>query len=290
MATENKKEKKKLIKKLKHKYRLVVMNDATFEERWSLLLSPLNVFTAVGLIIIVVMVLTGSLIAFTGLKHFIPDFPDQDIREQAYDNAITLEDQELQLAVYEQYINNLQVIMGGGVPDDSSWVNRDSIRIMELGEFQNSELDSIQRALIEAEDRYNVIIDPNNQGSMKGILLFTPARGNVSSSFNASDGHYGVDIVSTNPDETVKSTLDGTVIFASYTIDGGKVIQVQHANNLVSIYKHNSTLLKAVGDNVKAGEPIAIIGNTGEQTDGPHLHFELWQNGRPLDPQKYLIF
>lgn len=289
MENPENKEKKKLLKKLKHKYRLVVMNDATFEERWSFLLSPLNVFTAVGIITITVIVLTILLIAFTGLKQFVPGYPDQDIRDQAYDNAKLLEDQQAQIEQQAAYIQNLQIILNGGVPGDTALMRPDSINTLELGQFENSEFDSIQRVLIEQEDRYNVIVDPANS-SMSGVLLFTPVRGSVSGSFNTKTGHYGVDIVSPNKDETIKSVLDGVVIFASYTSDGGKVIQVQHANGIVSVYKHNSTLLKNVGDDVKAGEPIAIIGNTGEETDGPHLHFELWQNGRALDPQKYLVF
>lgn len=288
MDGQDKKEKRRLLKKLKHKFRLVVMNDATFEERWSLLLSPLNVFTVGGLIIIVVMVLTVVLFAFTGLRQFIPGYPDQDIRTQAYDNALLLEEQQRQLELQEEYINNLQTILAGGVPTDSLLLRPDST-MSDLPLFENSAFDSLQRNLIEDEDRYNVVIDPNNS-SMKGLLLFTPVRGTISSSFNSTMGHYGIDIVSPNKDETIKAVLDGTVIFASYTSDGGKMIQVQHVSGIVSVYKHNSTLLKNPGDDVKAGEPIAIIGNTGEETDGPHLHFELWQNGRPLDPQKYLVF
>jgi murein DD-endopeptidase MepM/ murein hydrolase activator NlpD len=121
------------------------------------------------------------------------------------------------------------------------------------------------------------------------VFFFPPLRGIVTTTFDRSEGHYGIDVV-TKADAAVKSCLDGTVTLASWTTDAGHVIQVQHRYNLVSLYKHNSTLLRKVGDRVKAGEAIAIVGNSGELTTGPHLHFELWLNGEPVDPQAYMVF
>jgi murein DD-endopeptidase MepM/ murein hydrolase activator NlpD len=124
---------------------------------------------------------------------------------------------------------------------------------------------------------------------MSAYFFFAPLNGYITSTFNPREEHFGVDIVGPE-NEAIKATLEGTVIFASWTNDNGYVIQIQHPNNIISVYKHNSALLKKVGDYVKAGEPIAIIGNSGENTSGPHLHFELWYNGIPINPQEYIIF
>ena len=146
---------------------------------------------------------------------------------------------------------------------------------------------------VRAEEAYSVHATGNaatlDRLGLPGLLFFPPLRGVVTNTFNASDGHYGIDIV-TKADEAVKACLDGTVILASWTSDAGYVIQIQHTLDLVSVYKHNAVLLKKVGDHVKAGEAIAIVGNSGEYTTGPHLHFELWSGGRAVDPQTYIGF
>jgi murein DD-endopeptidase MepM/ murein hydrolase activator NlpD len=121
------------------------------------------------------------------------------------------------------------------------------------------------------------------------LYFFTPLKGSITNSFEPTSRHYGIDIVAPK-NEAIKATLDGTVIFAEWTVKTGYVIQLQHANNLTSIYKHNSVLLKEVGDAILAGEAIAIVGNSGKLTSGPHLHFELWRDGVALDPEKYINF
>jgi murein DD-endopeptidase MepM/ murein hydrolase activator NlpD len=124
---------------------------------------------------------------------------------------------------------------------------------------------------------------------LANYLFFSPVKGMVTSSFNSVDEHYGVDVAA-KKDEFIKSTLDGTIVFAGFTSGDGYVVEVQHENNLMSIYKHNSQILKKAGDKVKSGEPIAVIGNTGESSKGPHLHFELWHNGLPINPEEFIIF
>ena len=130
-------------------------------------------------------------------------------------------------------------------------------------------------------------VNENTNNTLTGILFFTPLEGQISQSFERKSGHLGLDIVGAKNDP-IKSTLDGTIIFADWTTDGGHEIHIQHSNNIVSVYKHNSYLLKKTGDRVRAGDPVAIMGNTGSQTDGAHLHFEIWVNGKPVDPQNYL--
>ena len=146
---------------------------------------------------------------------------------------------------------------------------------------------------IEQEEKYNVnistpqVFEPKVE--INKLHFYCPLRGAVTNRFDASGNHYGVDIVS-NLNEPILSILDGTVVFSGWTLEAGYIIGIQHRNNLISIYKHNSQLLKEMGNRVRAGEAIAIIGNTGEYTTGPHLHFELWHNGKPLNPNDYIVF
>ena len=147
------------------------------------------------------------------------------------------------------------------------------------------------REYFRDEEQFGIDIDTKNQaiGGISQIHFFPPVKGLVTNSFNSLADHYGTDIVAAS-NEVVKATLEGTVIMATWTLETGWVIQIQHKNNLISIYKHNAELLKRVGDFVEVGEAIAIIGNSGELTTGPHLHFELWYLGIPLDPEDYISF
>lgn len=161
-----------------------------------------------------------------------------------------------------------------------------SARSEELMERTQAEEDF--RKQYEEKERYN-LTTIDNVSAVTGLIFFRPTRGMISSEFDANRKHFGIDIAA-SPNESVLSTLDGTVILATYTADTGYVIQVQHNQNLVSVYKHCGSLLKKVGDTVKAGEAIALVGNTGEKTTGPHLHFEIWNRGRAIDPAKYIVF
>ena len=166
----------------------------------------------------------------------------------------------------------------------------DSLTVTRTEELvERTQVEDDFRKQYEETERYN-LTTIDNAPVMSGLIFFRPTRGMVSSDFDANKQHYGIDIAA-NPNESVLATLDGTVILATYTADTGYVIQVQHAQNLVSVYKHCGSLLKKVGDTVKAGEAIALVGKTGEKTTGgPHLHFELWNKGRALDPSKYIVF
>jgi murein DD-endopeptidase MepM/ murein hydrolase activator NlpD len=183
---------------------------------------------------------------------------------------------------------NIQDIISGNIKVDSVY-SIDSLteaRTEELMERTQAEEEF--RKQYEETERYNLTTIDNAQ-AVTGLIFFRPTRGMVSSEFDANQKHFGIDIAA-SPNESVLATLDGTVILATYTADTGYVIQVQHSQNLVSVYKHCGSLLKKVGDSVKAGEAIALVGNTGEKTTGPHLHFEIWNRGRALDPSKYIVF
>ena len=158
-----------------------------------------------------------------------------------------------------------------------------------LASIKKSKEDSLLREYVQREDSYSLNISEESPNDKSNLLFFTPLTGSISNLFNAKEKHYGIDIVA-KKNEAVKAILNGTVIFAEWTVETGYVIQIQHDYNLTSIYKHNSVLLKKVGDIVKAGEAIAIVGNSGELTTGPHLHFELWKNGVAQDPSQYINF
>jgi len=290
---EQKKEKRKLIRRLKRHYRLVILNEDTLEEKASFKLRPLNVFVTVGLTIILLIVLTTILIAFTGLREYIPGYSDVRMKRQMYSLMLKADSMQTALNTRERYLENIKNIVSGDVSPDSKEKKPPQSQLSKfdtIKSLKKSSEDSLLRNEIETKDIYSLGITPNEASTgISSFLFFPPIKGTVTSRYNATAKHYGIDIVG-KPNEAIKTTLDGTVLLANFTSETGWVIGIQHSNNLFSLYKHNSALLKKAGDYVKAGEVIAIIGNSGELTSGSHLHFELWYNGSAIDPQKYISF
>ncbi len=288
---EQPKKRKRIYRKLRNKYRLVIMNDETLEERISLRLSPLNVFVFLGTIIISFVTLTIYIIAFTPLREYIPGYTDTGMRRKLV--ALTLQSDSLQdqLAAQDFYFQNLRnVVNGKAGTSEISKPDTANARYDTIQRLNKSREDSLLRLEIESQDQYNLALGSSKTVSaLSSFYFFTPLKGTVTDKFDSKKKHFGVDIVS-SPNEVIKSTLDGTVVMADWTSETGYVIGVQHSNNLFSLYKHNSALLKSPGDYVKAGEVIAIIGNSGELTTGPHLHFELWYNGTAVNPEDYISF
>jgi murein DD-endopeptidase MepM/ murein hydrolase activator NlpD len=278
--------------KLKNKYRLVVLNDSSFEEKVSIKLTPLNLFVLAGSVTILLVVLITSLIAFTPLREYIPGYADIDMRRDLIKVLLKTDSIENDLRLKSHYIENMYNIISDSIPKDEIQRSlRDSSKNYNIVNTAPSKEDSLLRREIEMKDPYTLSINESEaaKNNISNFLFFTPINGLISSSFNLSDEHYGVDIVA-KENEAIKATLEGTVLSAGWNLETGYTIEVQHANNLVSVYKHNSALLKRAGQFVTAGEVIAIIGNSGEQTTGPHLHFELWYDGKPIDPQDYMVF
>jgi len=291
MEEEQKQEKKSsFFQKLRNKYRLIIYNDDTFEEVWFFRLSRLNVIAVLGTSAIVLIALVSLLIAFTPLKEFIPGYPKGDVKMNMISNNQKLDSIQQELELREQYLNNLSRIISGETPEEKIPSKDTTIQRSDIN-FENSRHDSILRKQIEEEEKYTLSVDYKSQQDkdMSQIHFFTPVKGIVTNSFNQEEKHFGTDIVASK-DMVVVATLDGTVTMANWTLKTGYVIQLQHDNRILSVYKHNAELLKEVGDHVKAGETIAIIGNSGELSTGPHLHFELWQDGSPLDPENYIVF
>lgn len=296
----SKSRRKEFIQKLKSKYKLAIFNEQTYEEVLVLRLSRLNVFTLVGFSAIVLIVLVTLLIAFTGLREYIPGYPGPDQRLMIVRNAHRVDSLLLEIEKRNKFIENMQEIVRGDVPSEEvipdetdASDNDDGAPSSAMGQvdFSRSEEDSMFRALVEREERFNLSerSDQNLGSLLENTFFFSPLKGMVVNSFGDPRGHHGVDVVA-GPGARVSAVMDGVVIFSGWTVETGYVIQLQHANNLISMYKHNERLLKTPGEHVKAGEAIANVGNSGELTTGPHLHFELWYNGVPLDPQEYISF
>jgi len=292
------KKKRTFIEKLRNKYRLVIYNDQTFEEAISFKLSRLNVFLVIATSAILLVFITTYIIAFTPLKEYIPGYASLESDREI--NLLVIKTDSLEKALNNQtvYLDNIRAILRGeDIPEDSMTIPR-NIELSKDVEYKRSVEDSLLRAEIESQPGYDLIAYDSkpassqyatSTASIQNFFFFTPLNGTVTSNFDPATRHYGVDIVAKR-NEAIKSTLDGTVLFAGWTLETGYSIAIQHTNNLVSVYKHNSVLLKKQGDYVKAGEVIAIIGETGLLSTGIHLHFELWFNGIPINPRDYIIF
>lgn len=290
------KKKQKWFHKLRTSYRLAFLNETTFEERFSFRLTRLHVITTLLSLAIIFIVLTFFLISYTNLKEYIPGYPDIHQKQELYHLNKTV-DSLLQNAKMDNlYLTNIKRIIGNKdikekyTPPKSLPISYNTIV------DKRSKQDSLLRAEFENQTRFNLIPSESDGTSlMSGRMLiqdqnfFTPLNGIITAKFDPQEKHYGIDIVSSH-NEAIKSVLDGTVILSTWTPETGYVIVVQHSGNLISVYKHCATLLKQEGDLVKAGDPIAIAGNSGEMTTGPHLHFELWYNGNPVNPTDYINF
>lgn len=281
----------KFILSLIHKYRLVILKESTFEEIGYVKLSWLNIISITGTLLILIIALTYSIIAYTSIRERIPGYPDAEMRNNIVHNALRLDSLENELKYRDQYFTNLSLIITGGVPNNFLDRGSDTGIFKPTIKYTRSSADSVLRKETELSDKIGFSPDIENKVAVKleRMHFFTPVRGLVTNSFNPLTNHFGADIVAT-PNAVVKAMLDGTVTLATWTLETGYVIQIQHDINLISIYKHNAELLKKMGMRVKAGDAIAIVGNSGELTTGPHLHLELWQNGVALNPEEYIVF
>lgn len=281
---------KKLMKKLKSRFRLTVLNENTFEEKLSYSLTPLNLIVMFGGLLIVFGALIYLLVAFTPLKNYvIPDIADATLREEAHHARVTVDSLLEVTRKNDRYINDLRVILSGGTLSNANdSLTPDAAQQTNLN-YQVGDVDDALRQRLSEEDRYSLEVQEENNSAKRSFLLYKPVNGTLTGGFDPKEGHFGIDLIAPK-DDPVKAVLAGTVVVSSFTADGGNVIQIQHSNNLISVYKHNSVLLKKMGDVVKAGESIAFIGDSGDHSEGPHLHFELWENGMPINPLDFMSF
>lgn len=284
-----KSKRKQLRKKLLHKYRLVVLNEDTFEEKVSFKLNRLNVFVFGTILILFLIASTTILIAFTPLREYIPGYSSTKLKQDVAALLYEVDSLETKLSSNEVYYNTIQKVLKGEI--EPAYINKDSLfetfRQDTTGiDLSPSKQDSILRREVELEDKYTLF---ESSESKLNSVLFPPVKGTISQGYSSKEKHFAVDIVAPK-DTPVKSVADGTVIFAEWSAETGFVCIIEHGHGLISAYKHNSSLTKKQGDLVKSGEVIAAIGNTGELTTGPHLHFELWNEGYPVNPTNYIDF
>ncbi len=283
---------------IKRKHRFVVMDTDTFKEKFSFQLSGINLFVTIGITVIVLILLTIILIAFTPLREWIPGYTDTRMVEQTYENAKKIDSLETQLENQEWMIATMQsVLRGEKFPSEPEAPQSDSAATLQqlAVAYRHIKEDSLLRLEVEREDnRYQVkessvstLSSTSDASPTITHLFFTPLKGNILTPYSAS--HHGVDIAG-DATRAVCAAYSGTVIFAGFTAEWGHVIALQHPGNVITVYQNNGSLLKQQGDAVRAGEPIAYVGNGGRRELGAYLHFEIWVGGVAVNPEEYISF
>ena len=274
-------------KQTRSNYRLAVVKEDSYEEKFALSLSKRNIFLLISFITLFVILITALFIFYTPVREYIPGYDKTKIRMQAIENLEKIDSIMISLQKNKQFIESFSSTINGE-EFNSVYKNNQSVQNIELSELEvniNIE-DSILRKIVEIEDRFNFIESENNEISLD---LISPAKGLLSEGFNFSDKHFGVDIV-LKERTPIKSISDGIVIFSAWTLNYGHTVVVYHKNKLTSIYKHNESIKVKKGDFVMSGEIIALSGNTGDLTTGPHLHFEIWDSQGPINPEDLISF
>lgn len=285
--------------KLYRMLRMTVFVDKSFEQLFTIRFTPIALGVAVGALAILLIAGVTVLIAFTGLREYIPGYPTGEERAMILHNLQRADSLASEVALRDNMLNNLRMVLRGDdqpASDDKTGQEGTSPvtkqLLVNLNQAKSDE-ESAFLTNIENQDKYDVADDSDHDATMNSELestfFFSPLKGVVTDRFGVRSGHLGVDIAASDG-TPVMSTLAGTVIFSEWTLQTGYVVAVQHDNQLVSIYKHNAQLLKQQGSRVKAGEAIAMVGNSGELSSGSHLHFELWYKGAPLNPENYIEF
>jgi murein DD-endopeptidase MepM/ murein hydrolase activator NlpD len=280
--------KDRIKKQLFTKNRLVILNEETFEEIFSLKLTLINVFLVATLGTFTIIFVTTYIIAFTPLKEYIPGYSSSKLKQEATNLALKSDSLTTLLEKNERYLASVRKVLTGDV--DYMKLNKDSIKAAEM-ESLNTDLNPSKAELelrkkVAMEDKYNLF---ETAKPKVDLVLFPPVQGPITQKYNAREKHFAVDIAL--PKNTpIKSVANGTVIFADWTPTNGNVIILRHNNEFLSVYKHCESLTISQGDVVKTSEVIAIGGTSGEQSTGIHLHFELWKDGYPIDPAQFIDF
>ena len=284
----SKKNKIKNVKKqTESNYRLVVMKEDSYQEKFALSLSKRNIFLISFSVTFLVILTTALIIFYTPIREYIPGYDTSKIRSQAIENLEKIDSLMSSLQKNKQFIESFSSTLKGE-SFNNKYENTNIIAELDLSELEsNIQIeDSILRIFVDKEDKFNVIENENNQISLD---LISPASGLISEGFNLADKHFGVDIV-LKERSSVKSISDGIVLFSDWTLGSGYTLVIYHKNKLTSIYKHNQSVQVEKGEFVQSGQVIALSGNTGEFTTGPHLHLEIWDSQGPLDPEDLINF
>lgn len=282
------KRKKAFWSNIKFKYKLTIFNENTLEEVVGIRVSKLNGLSVLLSVLTVLFLIAACIIAFTPLRNYLPGYMNSEVREQIVKNALRVDSLQTVLQKQNMYIMNIQDIFSGRVKVDSV-KSIDSLTVARKDTLmERTKKEEEFRNQYEETEKYN-LNSIASEPEANGLIFFRPTLGMVSGHFSPEKKHYGTDIAA-NHNESVLATMDGTVIMSAYTAETGYVIGIQHIQNFISFYKHCGSLLKKEGDKVKGGEAIAVVGNSGSLTTGPHLHFELWHKGFPVNPEKYIVF
>ena len=286
---KNKKENKGFFKKLFNDYKVVVSSEDTFEEKFAFKASKINVFVLMLVYSVILISFTISIVFFTQLRELVPGYSSSDLLNRAIYLTQKTDSLERQIELNNKFYKSIEDVLSGktdefiereNIPIDSSLNEKSLFSISP-----NSE-DSILRNYVDGQDKFNLT---KNELVIENKMFFSPIKGDITQAFNFQENHFAIDIAA-DIGTPVKSILDGKILFSEWSVDTGHVIIVDHGDNIVSVYKHNSKSLKEQNDFVQAGEVIAYSGNQGSLSSGPHLHFELWKNGTPIDPEPLLNF
>ena len=286
---KNKKENKGFFKKLFNDYKVVVSSEDTFEEKLAFKASKINVFVLMLVYSVILISFTISVVFFTQLRELVPGYSSSDLLSRAIYLTQKTDSLERQIELNNKFYKSIEDVLSGktdefierdNIPTDSSLNDKSLFSISP-----NSE-DSILRNYVDSQDKFNLT---KNELVIENKMFFSPIKGDITQTFNFEENHFAIDIAA-DIGTPVKSILDGKILFSEWSVDTGHVIIVDHGDNIVSVYKHNSKSLKEQNDFVQAGEVIAYSGNQGSLSSGPHLHFELWKNGTPIDPEPLLNF
>jgi len=277
------------LQNLYRQYKVVISNDKTFEERLSFKTTKAGVFFVTAAYTVVLITLTIVLIFFTQLKEYVPGYSSLELLKSSTELSFKTDSIENVIALNNQYYNSIKKVLSGEL--DTIAFNRDSIlneinKDLLTSQLNRSSEDSLLREYIEEEDRFNLT---TSQLIIENKNLYQPVLGEITQKFNYKEEHFAIDIA-VDTGTPIKSVSDGRVVLSEWTMETGHVIIVDHGDMLLSVYKHNSSLLKSQNELVTAGEVIALSGNQGTLTTGPHLHFELWKNGVPIDPEEFFNF
>ncbi|ERI85573.1 M23 family metallopeptidase [Bacteroides pyogenes] len=283
-----KKRRKAFWRNFKFKYKLTIVNENTLEEVVGLHVSKLNGLSVLITVLTVLFLIAASIIAFTPLRNYLPGYMNSEVRKQIVSNALRVDSLQLLLERQNLYIMNIQDIFSGKVQIDSVRTLDSLTAARKDTLMERTRREEEFRRQYEESEKYNLstII---SQPDVSKMILYRPVRGMVSAHFEPEKKHFGTDIAA-NPNESILAAMDGTVVLSTYTAETGYVIMLQHNQDFISVCKHCGSLLKKQGEHVRGGEAIALVGNSGTLSTGPHLHFELWYKGSPVNPEKYIVF
>ena len=286
---KNKKQNKGFFKRLLSDYKVVVSSDDTFEEKFSFKASKINTIIVMVIYSIILILFTISIVFFTQLKELVPGYSSADLLNRAIYLTKKTDSLERQISLNNKFYKSIEDVLSGNIDE---FISRDELSIdsnlinSDIFTISPNLQDSILRKYVENEDKFNLT---NNELIIENKMFFSPIKGEITQSFNFNENHFAIDIAA-DIGTPVKSVLDGKIIFSEWSLETGYVVVIDHGENIISVYKHNSKTLKEQNDFVQAGEVIAYSGNQGNLSSGPHLHFELWKNGNPIDPKPLLNF